>query len=79
MEARITAKLFHTVVVVGMGLAQAGCGGDDTPEPTTDRTPSTSSPSKVAENTDAGRADAASGTGTGTGGGDSMPSWACCA
>lgn len=70
MDSRITAKLFHTVVVVGMGLAQAGCGGDDTPSNTGSSGTTTTTTTTTAQN-DAGGADAAKA--------DTMPSWSCCA
>jgi len=78
MDVRITAKLFHTVVVVGMGLAQAGCGGDDTPTNSggsSGTTPTTASTAEAAL-TDGGQIDAGH---VATGGGDTMPSWSCCA
>ena len=78
MDVRITAKLFHTVVVVGMGLAQAGCGGDDTPTTSggsSGTTPATTTSAAEAALTDGGHVDA----GHVATGGDTMPSWACCA
>ena len=81
MDTRITAKLFHTVVVVGMGLAGAGCGGDDTPSNSggnTGTTPATTTAAEAAQTDGGAVADAGHAT-TGTGGGDTMPSWSCCA
>jgi len=69
MDARITAKLFHTVVVVGMGLAQAGCSSDDTPTNTGSSGSTPTTTTTTAQN-DAGH-DAATA--------DTMPAWSCCA
>lgn len=84
MHTRLTAKLFHTVVVLGVGLT-AGCSSSDTPE-TNNPTPATTSTTPASQTTtpgaiaDAG-SDAKATTSTSSSSsssGDSFPGWLCC-
>lgn len=89
MHTRLTAKLFHTVVVLGVGLT-AGCSSSDTSEPnnptpastaTGNQNTSGSTPEQqaVAANdagTDAAKASTSSSSSSSSG--DAFPGWLCC-
>jgi len=75
MNTRLTAKLFHTVVVLGVSMT-AGCS-DDSPAPT----PGTSTSSTSGALADGGGVTTQPsnpGTSTSSSGTDALPGWVCC-
>lgn len=83
MDNRLTAKLFHTIVVLGVGLTAVGCGDDDSGQTTgsTQQRGSGTSSGSTASNGDGGAPASTSGTpstGTPSTSGDSTASWSGC-
>lgn len=80
MQNRLTAKLFHTVVVLGVGMTCGACS-DETPEtPTPAKTASSSASSSGALADGGGPTTnpSSSTSSTSSSGSDSFAGWVCC-
>lgn len=84
MDSRLTAKLFHTIVVLGVGLTAAGCGDDDSNTGKTQQQGNGTTSGTVAQNTSstsgttAATSSSTSGSATSSTSGSSTAGWACC-